>query len=53
MLAVCIGGLRKASGGEGSAGCLVHVDVALHCGWLQCIVATEHSRYSLSCMQKL
>ena len=38
---------------EGSAGCLVHADVDGECGWLQCIVATEHSKYSLSCMQKL
>ena len=34
--------------GEGSAGCVVHVDV--HC---ECVVPTEHGRYSLTCMHKL
>ena len=38
--------------GEGSAGCLVHVDVHGECAMLW-VVATEHGRYSLSCMQKL
>ena len=43
--------------GEGIAGCVVHV---CRCAWRVCyvvggcnVVATEHGRYSLSCMQKL
>ena len=40
--------------GEGSAGCIVHVDVHRECVVSGCnVVATEHGRYSLSCMQKL
>ena len=41
--------------GEGSAGCAVDVDVHGKCyvvGGCN-VVATEHSRYSLSCMQRL
>ena len=41
--------------GEGSARCVVHV-----CAWRVCyvvggcnVVANEHGRYSLSCVQKL
>ena len=41
--------------GEGIAGCVVHVDLHRVCyvvGGCN-VVATEHGRYSLSCMQKL
>ena len=40
---------------EGSAGCLVHVDVHGECAmlWVCNVVVTEHGIYSLSCMQKL
>ena len=40
---------------EGTAGCVVHVDVHGECfvvGGCN-VVAIEHGRYSLSCMQKL
>ena len=41
--------------GEGIAVCVVHVHVhGVCCGVGGCnVVATEHGRYSLSCMQKL
>ena len=42
--------------GEGSAGCVVHVDVHGECVNVVggcTVVATGHGRYSLSCMQKL
>ena len=41
--------------GEGIAGCVVHVDVHGECYVMGgCnVVATEHGRHSLSCMQKL
>ena len=43
--------------GEGSAGCLVHVDVHGGCATYVVggcnVVAAEHGRHSVSCMQKL
>ena len=40
--------------GEGSAVCVVHVDVHGECVVGGCnVVATEHGRYSLSSLQKL
>ena len=46
------------SSGEGSSECVVHVDVHGECVMFVVvggcnIVATEHGRHSLSCMQKL
>ena len=40
---------------EGIVGCVVHVDMhggCVCCGWMQCIVAIERGRCSLSCMQE-
>ena len=50
---MCIGGLWKVVGRV--LLCVVHVDVhGVCCVVGGCtVVATEHGRYSLSCMQKL
>ena len=54
MIAGCVHRRVVQGSGVGSAGCVVHVDV--HGAWVMHVVggcnliATEHAKYSLSCM---